>query len=404
MIRLILVACVMAITMSVVFAQELPNNEQKYELKIKSAKGDICTVDLTKEVNIDLNIFIVKLRTNQNQPIKIKRKMNYVQQVLEVDENNEPTKIARHYEKDSIDTNQPNKQKSLEGKTYIVEKTKEGIILKDFKGESVTGDAKIEMTTIFENSYSNLLPANPVKIGDSWDIPHKVLSRLLAGYNSDQLKDVTGKATFIGIEDGDYNSAEIKLEFSTKPKGENAAPKSIGSGRVYFSLDDKKIVGIETNVKIETKGTQQHAQVGAINLTGKGTSKLFLRSTPGKGKIDLTPKKEGEVEKEGEKEEEKKEEGKEEEGEKEGKEEGEVGGKHEGQEEVPAPKKEEKKKEGKKETPISVIHMKDGRKITGRILSEANGSVVVETEYGKLTIPKSDIVRIEKKQGEVRPF
>ncbi|MBW2993219.1 hypothetical protein KY317_01440 [Candidatus Woesearchaeota archaeon] len=43
-----------------------------------------------------------------------------------------------------------------------------------------------------------------------------------------------------------------------------------------------------------------------------------------------------------------------------------------------------------------VIHMCDGRKITGKIIREDADSVVVKTRYGEMSIPRSDIDHIEK--------
>jgi hypothetical protein len=43
-----------------------------------------------------------------------------------------------------------------------------------------------------------------------------------------------------------------------------------------------------------------------------------------------------------------------------------------------------------------VIHLTDGRKITGKVVREETDQIVVKTRYGQMTIDRFDIDRIEK--------
>ncbi|MFG0320138.1 MAG: hypothetical protein ACF8XB_22895, partial [Planctomycetota bacterium JB042] len=42
------------------------------------------------------------------------------------------------------------------------------------------------------------------------------------------------------------------------------------------------------------------------------------------------------------------------------------------------------------------VHRKDGRKVDGEIIKETDAEVVVQTKFGPVTIPRSDVLTISK--------
>lgn len=50
-----------------------------------------------------------------------------------------------------------------------------------------------------------------------------------------------------------------------------------------------------------------------------------------------------------------------------------------------------------------VVHLKDGRKLEGKIIREGKDSLVIRMKYGEVTIEKKDVDKIEKKEWEEPP-
>jgi len=50
------------------------------------------------------------------------------------------------------------------------------------------------------------------------------------------------------------------------------------------------------------------------------------------------------------------------------------------------------------------VHKKDGRKVDGEVIEENDSEVVVQTKFGPVTIPKSDVLKIEKGKTPVQQF
>jgi hypothetical protein len=301
--RLIVVACAVAILITVVFA-----DGEKYTLKEQYAEGDIRTVDTQAEKALEIKLIAGK--REGKIPIKYKGVDKYVEKVLTVDKDGKPTKVARYYEKSTTETEKAegspvSESTAFEDNTYIIEKTKDGVKVERLDGEEVPDARQKELATAIKGSRNKVLPEEEVEVGDTWDVPLEAIREI---YSINQKIEGTAKATFSGVEKyGDYKAAVVKVEVEISYKEGSATLKYKGRGKVYFALEEKKIVGVDFTAKIEVSGSQKSGEEGEteIKFGGGGNCVSRYKAKLNEGEIDLTPPK---VEK---KDEEKKEEKKE---------------------------------------------------------------------------------------------
>lgn len=291
--RLILAACVAAALVTCALAQE----EQTYELKEQYEKGEVATADSRHELSIEIKRTGDKIE--RNLPVKSKQVMKYVDKVLEVDDKGFPSKVARHYEKSTMEletpTGAPRKATTpFEGNTYIIEKTKEGISAKQLGGKEVTEKQEKELAAALAGNRRKLLPGKKVKEGDTWEVPLEAVREI---YSIDQKIKGTAKATFSGTEQfGEYKCAVVKLGTDIEVSQGPMTMKYKGQGKILFALEKKKIVSMECLALVEVSGSQKTSS-GEVKFGGGGNCRTSYRAAPGKGTIDLTPPKKEEEKK-----------------------------------------------------------------------------------------------------------
>ncbi len=291
--RLTLAACIAAALVTCVLAQE----EQTYELREQHKKGEVATVDSRHELSLEIKLTSDKME--RKLPVKSKGLHKFVEKVLEVDDKGKLTKVARHYEKSTMEsetpTGAPRKETPFEGNTYIIEKSEEGVSAKQLDGKEVTKKEKKELAAALTGNRQKVLPAGRrVKVGDSWDVPLEAVREI---YSIDRKIKGSAKATFSGIEQfGEHKCAVVKLktdiEFSQGPM----TMKYKGQGKILFALEKKKIVSLECLALVEVSGTQKTG-TSEYKFGGGGNCRTRYRVSPGKGTIDLTPPKKEEKQK-----------------------------------------------------------------------------------------------------------
>ncbi len=263
----------------------------KLELREKYAKGDACTVDSQEKMTLDIDINLAARGINQKQSSSFRRTQEYVQKVLSVDKNGKPTKVSRRYIKDKIKAQDSGgagsePPRSLEGNTYIIEKTKDGVEVRLEGGKAVSESEKKDLQNALEGKYGKLLPDKPVKKGKSWEIEPEAVRELLgsAMQKFEGELEGTAKATYKKIKKYEkYKSAVIALKIDVKPKDQPNAPGFKGNGELYFALEEKKVVGLQLDIKLKMSGSNS-SQYGQITFNGGGSLKNTFKADLGNGK------------------------------------------------------------------------------------------------------------------------
>jgi hypothetical protein len=284
--RLIFIACIITALCGAVMA-----DGEKHTLKEQYAAGDVRAVDTQSQTRMEIKLIADK--TVRKLPYQYKGVEKYVEKVLTADKDGRPVKVARYYEKSTIETEKAegspkSNPTAFEDNTYIIEKTKDGVTVKRLDGGEVPEARQKELATAIEGSRDKVLPDKEVEAGDTWEVPLAAIREI---YSIN--KEITGsaKATFAGVEKyGDFKSTVIKVEVEISYKESSATLKYKGSGKVYFALEEKKIIGLDFTAKIEVSGSQDKDNI-EIKFGGGGTCTSRYKAKPGEGEIDLTPPK-----------------------------------------------------------------------------------------------------------------
>jgi photosystem II stability/assembly factor-like uncharacterized protein len=266
---------------------------RKLELREQYVKGETCAVESSEETSLDVNISIAARGMNQTQSTSYKRTQQYSQKILAVDKNGAPTKISRTYGKDKIksqdsagDGSGSDKPDSLEGNTYIIKKKGDGVEVEK-EGGSVTESEKRDLQNALKGKFASLFPEKPVRKGKSWDIEQEALRDLLCSSPQMQKMEAefegTAKAKYAKNKKyGKYQSAVVELKIDVKIKGESNAPGYKGDGRLYFALEEKKVVGVDLDIKLKISGSSS-SQYGQVTFNGGGSLKNTYKANLGGG-------------------------------------------------------------------------------------------------------------------------
>ncbi len=266
-------------------------DEEQYELKERYEKDSVESADSQVELKVDMKVSVGK--QEGKLPMKFKGVQKYTQKILKTDDSGQPVKVARHFEKSTMDIQHPaSKPQSgstaYEGKTYIIEKTKDGTKAELLGGGEVSKQATAELGLAVDGSRHKLLPGKLVETGATWEVP---LNAIREVFNIPG--NVQGKAKAALAEIKDYEEkkcAIIRVELEMKVPQGGLILNYKGQGKVYFSLKDKRITSYNFSAKIEVGGSQK-SDYGEMKFSGEGTAKSLFKTAPGKGEIDLTPPK-----------------------------------------------------------------------------------------------------------------
>ena len=294
--RALAVSCAMVLLTAIGLGEE-----EKYELKESYKEGGVETSDSLVELQVDIKFRIDK--REGKLPMKFKGVQKYVQKVLKTDTKGKPEKVARHFEKSTMEIRPPGGEPksgstAYEGKTYIIEKKEDSVKAELLGGKEISKQEAAELSIAVTGNMHKLLSAKPVEVGAAWDVPLDTVRELFNVPGKAEGK-ATARLAEIKECEGE-KSAVVKVELEMKVPQAQLLFSYKGQGRVEFSLKHKRITSYTFSAKIEVSGSQKSEQ-GEITYGGEGTAKAWFKTAPGEGKIDLTSPKEDEPESEDEK-------------------------------------------------------------------------------------------------------
>ena len=281
--------CIITLMIFGVLAVDAAGEGEKYELKEQFKKDEVETADSYMKLEMDVK---VKVGAEDGKlPVKIKTIHKYLQKVLSIDEKGKPTKAVRYYQKSRMEAEQPAaKPRSgttvFEGKTYIIEKKDDKVKAELLGGAKVTEQEEKELGTAVAGNYGKVLPDKSVETGESWNVPIDAIREIfsIAG----EAKG-SAKAKFAEIKkQEDENLAIVKIETEIDVPEGDLTMHYKGNGKVEFSLKKKRIISFSFSADISVSGTRK-SKYGEAKFSGGGTVKSWFKTTPGKGKINLTP-------------------------------------------------------------------------------------------------------------------
>jgi hypothetical protein len=285
LLRILLVLTVCLIASAELLAGD--DEEQQYELVEKYTQGE--TFCAARQLETQMSLTIEGENRDGRLPVKYKGMQEYVQKVLAVDEDGKPVRVARRYEKDEVETEQPGGEQRdsstpFEGNTYIIEKKDESASVQLVGGEEVTGAGRKELAVAVQGSQHRVLPEAPVKVGDKWDVPLEAIREI---YSIDS--DITGsaEATFVEKETVDKEDyAVIKIAVQIETVQNVLTLTYTGEGRARFAIGRKRLVSLNFSADIEVKGAGQ-TPAGEVKLGGTGKVNSRFKVLPGEAELEL---------------------------------------------------------------------------------------------------------------------
>lgn len=308
--------------MVIVFSGILLAEEQAYKIELKYLQNEVVKLKRSRQVETDSK-FSVEYETAEGQPktesfstSNLTSKREFSDEIVDVDEHGMPVKVKREFvtvhTKTTWET-EAGKQSAendfegnLEGKIAVISRKGDEKVIEGIKTEEINYCKQLDLGEMPEEFYKHLLPKNPLKIGESWNVEEKELDkafeiiRLLAGDIQKPKAPINGNITgkLNGISE--FNKRKcLELEFkgeldsegegdpesffvfgdgqNDKVKGEaSIAIKLKFSCTILYDIEQKLPVSAEWSAilknTIETRMPEQKFEGEGMNFTSPAST------------------------------------------------------------------------------------------------------------------------------------
>jgi len=232
----------MAVALGIVLGPCWAGAQESYPIKLKdNGKGDTSQVDKQSAEKTEIKVLDAQGNTVQNTQRDKNEVLVYRETILEkFDGQIRPTRLKREYEKAQIKTGDKTETLPYQGKTVLIEKTEAGYRFRIEGGEELLGKDAETLDKEFKRLDSQpdmnklMLPAGPVKVGDSWNIKVQELVGHLAKSGMEvEAAGGTGTAKLLRVyqQDGrQFGVIDLRIEFPLKAIGDGVQKQVVQPG------------------------------------------------------------------------------------------------------------------------------------------------------------------------------
>jgi hypothetical protein len=217
--------------------------DETYTIKFKDgAKGDVRTVK--EESTEQATVKAVDAAGNALLD-KAEKKVTtaaYKETILEQPEGaKQPTRVKREYEKAQVKADDKAVDLPYSGKTVLIEKKGDKYVFQIEGGDELTGkdaeplNKEFNKKAVEEEDLKLLLPAKPVKVGDTWKLDAAALTKFIASDDAMTLDTTkaggTGKLVKVYQQDGkQFGVITLTLDLSIKELKLGPAKQAVKAG------------------------------------------------------------------------------------------------------------------------------------------------------------------------------
>jgi len=247
--------------------------QQKYRLRDVDAPGDLCVVDSSMDLNLQVAV-TAPGQDAQSVPIVTRQRDNYREEVLAVDKKG-PSSLRRSYTISRVVTMDPSLQEHkaaspLQGKTVTIQRKGGKVVVTTARG-TLPARVRQQLLTALDHSDMDFFPDREVAVGEEWTIDPQLMTQLFPGMSKVETKYQFQEV----VQFAGHPCARIRLtvDMTGQPQDVGAPMTAQLSGDLYHALDLKRTVSVELTGPTTVEAQKEHNGM-PLQVSGDGTMRI----------------------------------------------------------------------------------------------------------------------------------